>query len=258
MTAGWMTGISIKPAPKSNYWTGRNGQTVRATVLHIAEGSYAGSVDWLTNPVSGVSAHFMVGPAGEITQMVSILDTSYANGLSWINGRWVDPEGNVVSPRWPGLIPGVNPNFQTVSIEHAGHSGDVWTAAMIAADARILKFVATVYPMTWTVGDTLIGHRDISPVARAHCPGTGCPFDKIAAAANSTAPPLWSGPPGTYPVDLALKAYWERSGGIWQRDRYALGYALSPLINGIQRFERGRLRLKSDGTIEGLLLSELV
>jgi len=69
---------------------------------------------------------------------------------------------------------------------------------------------------------------------------------------------VWNGPPRTFPVDLALRSYYDRSGGIWKADRYALGYALSPLINGVQVFERGRLRIKPDGTIEALLLTELV
>jgi hypothetical protein len=139
-----------------------------------------------------VSSNFMVGPAGEITQMVSILDTSYANGLSWNGSNWVDPEGSVVHPSWSGLTPPINPIFTTFSIEHAGHSGDVWTPAMIAADARILQFVHATYPLVWQPHTTLIGHFEISPINRARCPGTGCPFDTIAAAANGGIPVLGS------------------------------------------------------------------
>lgn len=63
-------------------------------------------------------------------------------------------------------------------------------------------------------------------------------------------------PPGTFPVDARLELYWGRSGGVWQPDRYALGYAISALTNGVQQFERGALRLNLDGSISPLLRSE--
>lgn len=63
-------------------------------------------------------------------------------------------------------------------------------------------------------------------------------------------------PPGTVPVDPRLEAYWVRSGGIWQADRAAPGYALTPLVDGVQKFERSAFRLNPDGSISALLRSE--
>lgn len=223
---GWMPNATVKPAPTTNFYKGRAGQTCKAVVLHIAEGSYIGSTNWLTNPASGVSAHFIVSKAGDITQMVSLYDTAYANGLSWNGSTWIDPEGSHVTPPWPGLTPPTNPNFQTVSVEHEGHSGEAWTPAMIAADVHILEFVHTIYPLTWAPHTSLIGHFEISPVNRAHCPGTGCPFDTIAAAANGAGPM-----PG---VDYAALwgtawPYFAQSGIAteWRRAALTLGAATS-------------------------------
>lgn len=67
-------------------------------------------------------------------------------------------------------------------------------------------------------------------------------------------------PFGTVPVDPRLKDYWERSGGLWQPDKFALGYAVRQLdpATGVQLFERGGLRLNPDGRIDALLLREAV
>lgn len=246
MPAGWMSsGARIRPAPFSNYYKGREGQSVKAVVLHIAEGSYQGSANWLVNPASGVSAHFIVSRQGEITQMVSILDTAYTNGLSWNGSTWIDPEGAHVTPPWPGLTPPINPNFQTITVEHEGHSGDVWTPAMIAADVTILQFVHATYPLLWTPHKSLIGHYEISPVNRARCPGTGCPFDTIAAAATSGGgsvgpdyQAIWS---AKHP-EIAYNPTW----GIptqWRAERW-LGAVLTPeMYNNsdvvLQEFENG-------------------
>lgn len=188
---GWMPGAKVLPAPAGNFFKGRDGHAVKAAVLHIMQGSYQSGIDEFRRVGSIKSAHFCVSPTGDITQMVSIFDTAYANGLSYTNGRWIDPEETTVQPTWQGLTPPVNPNFQTVSIEHGGKSGDMWTPAMIAADATILRFVRAAYLVMivdWTPHTTLIGHYEISPINRAHCPGTGCPFQTIAAAANGNTP----------------------------------------------------------------------
>lgn len=38
-------------------------------IIHAACGSYAGTVSWLTNPNSEVSAHFVISKKGEITRL---------------------------------------------------------------------------------------------------------------------------------------------------------------------------------------------
>jgi hypothetical protein len=66
-------------------------------------------------------------------------------------------------------------------------------------------------------------------------------------------------PTDTTHIYPPLKDYWEASGGLWQSDRYALGYAkVRPKRNADgtieQVFERGILELYPDGTIQGRLL----
>ena len=83
-----------------------------AIVNHIMAGTLAGTDSWFANPASKVSSHFGVGKSGEIHQYVDLKNPAWANG-------------GVNNTTWPLLIPGVNPNYYTVSVEHEGYSGDV-------------------------------------------------------------------------------------------------------------------------------------
>ncbi len=50
------------------------GQTIDAIVIHTTEGSTnpQGTISWFQNPSSNVSAHYVIGYSGDITQMVSL------------------------------------------------------------------------------------------------------------------------------------------------------------------------------------------
>lgn len=238
---GWMPDVDQALSP--NKKTGRDGHAIEGAVMHIMDGSYQGSINWLINPVSGVSSHFAVALDGRITQLVNIFDTAYTNGLSWStkNNCWIDPENNAVKPSWKRLRPPINPNYQTVTIEHEGRKNQVWTDAMYAADRRILLYVASQVPgLAFVAHDTLIGHNEISPVARPYCPGPGVDFNRIVA--SLAAEPDWSKRWGTaWPyfassgIALAWRDAW-RAGTI-------LGAATSdelPIRGGLVRcFEAG-------------------
>jgi hypothetical protein len=74
--------------PDSNFSGAMKG--FMGLVLHIAEGSYQGTINWQKNPISDVSSHTVHGKAGERAQMLDINLTAWtqANG----NGWWVSVE----------------------------------------------------------------------------------------------------------------------------------------------------------------------
>lgn len=186
---GWMPGVSKIAVPASNFSVGNSGR--KAAVLHIVEGSAGSALHEFTAPTQK-SSHFVVSNTGAIWQLVSVLDTAYANGLSYKAGHWIDPEGNVVNPPWQGLTPPINPNFQTISIEREGYYQEQPSAAENAAVVRILQYVHSAFPSlipAWSFMQTLIGHCHISPVARKNCPGPHVDYAGIAAAANGTPTP---------------------------------------------------------------------
>lgn len=194
---GWMPGATKVAVPASNFSVGNFGR--KAAVIHIGEGSASAILGEFTPEGKEKSAHFVVSNAGNIWQCVSVLDTAYANGLSWNAAQkcWVDPEKNLLRARppvWPGLSPPTNPNRQTISIEREGYYRDVPSEAENAAVVHILQYVHEVFPTfipAWSFMQTLIGHCHISPVARANCPGPHVDYAGLAAAANGKPlPPL--------------------------------------------------------------------
>jgi N-acetyl-anhydromuramyl-L-alanine amidase AmpD len=176
----------------TKFWTGNQGR--RAVVMHIAQGSYDAAVTWLSdaqmNPNS--SAHFVLAKDGRIAQLVSVNDSAWANGLGWQNNQWVNPSGHPVTPSWQDIVPGVNPNWYTISVEHEGVFTDQWTSEMYAANNRLLQWLATQFgsidasPLfPFVPHRNLIGHYEIDPVDRPNCPGPNVNYSKITADADA-------------------------------------------------------------------------
>lgn len=176
----------------TKFWTGNQGR--RGVVLHIAQGSYDAAVSWLsnaqTNPNS--SAHFVIAKDGRISQLVSINDSAWANGLGWQDNKWTNGSGQEVKPTWQDIIAGVNPNWYTISIEHEGVYTEAWTAQMYDANTRLLAWIANqvgsletspLFP--FVAHRNLIGHYEIDPLDRANCPGPTVNYFKISADTNA-------------------------------------------------------------------------
>ena len=115
-----MPGVPYLGPPDSN-WSGA-GATVRppnGMVVHIAEGSYQGTINWQRNPDADVSSFFVTSRAGEIAQMLD-LDLM----------AWTQAAGN---PNWVG-------------VENEGFHTDQFTDAQVTANARIYAWMVTVWP----------------------------------------------------------------------------------------------------------------
>lgn len=176
-----------KPSP--NVTPGRAGSAARAVVLHIAQGLNSDDT-WLTKPVSKVSSQFFLHRDGALFQLVSLLDTAWANGLTWVKGRPYTSKKPLrrVYPTWPLLVPGIDPNAQTISVELEGFSGEPLTGAQEhALDGLLLWLLGQLAIPAWSAGTTLIGHADINPRDKAFCPGPSVNVAAIAARVNSHA-----------------------------------------------------------------------
>jgi len=177
----------------TKYYADNQGR--RAVVIHIAQGSYAAAVRWLQdaqlNPNS--SAHFVIAQDGRVAQLVSVNNGAWANGLRWNadaaqpnGGYWTNARGARVKPAWQDLVPGQNPNYYTISIEHEGYYQETWTPEMYAANNALLVWLAEQFDIWWTPYRNLIGHYAIDNVDRPNCPGPTVDFVKMAADANTT------------------------------------------------------------------------
>ncbi|MFI6259850.1 N-acetylmuramoyl-L-alanine amidase [Micromonospora zamorensis] len=83
-----------------NYQAGRSSR-ITTIVVHVTQGSYAGTVSWFQNPSAGVSAHYVVKSSnGEITQMVREGDTAYHARSANPYAVGIEHEGFVDNPTW--------------------------------------------------------------------------------------------------------------------------------------------------------------
>ncbi|WP_405098090.1 N-acetylmuramoyl-L-alanine amidase [Micromonospora sp. NBC_01412] len=84
----------------ANYGAGRSSR-ITTVILHVTQGSYAGTISWFQNPSSGVSAHYVIKSSnGEITQMVREGDTAYHARAGNAYGVGIEHEGYVDNPAW--------------------------------------------------------------------------------------------------------------------------------------------------------------
>ncbi|MCZ0980143.1 peptidoglycan-binding protein [Streptomyces diastatochromogenes] len=105
------SGATWKPIP-TNYTAGGQ-DSVRGVVIHIMDGSYAGTDSWFRNPAAQASSHFGTSRAGQLCQWV---DTA--------NRAWAQAGGNRT---W-------------LSIENEGRGGDALTDAQLSRCAEVLAW----------------------------------------------------------------------------------------------------------------------
>lgn len=88
------------PADANNYAKGRSA-TIDKVIIHVTQGSYAGSISWFQNPASEVSSHYVVRSSdGEITQMVRDSDTAYHARSANASALGIEHEGFIDDPSW--------------------------------------------------------------------------------------------------------------------------------------------------------------
>lgn len=136
-------------------------------VLHIAQGSYEGTIAWGKNPNSDFSSHFVVAKSGAIAQLV---DTDY--------GSWCQSGGNQT---W-------------LSVENEGNVPDALTPAQLAANARILAKVSQVYGVPLQISNSPsvkgLGHHAMGGLAWGNhlsCPGQAIIDQKAAIVSAARA-----------------------------------------------------------------------
>ncbi|NEB93202.1 N-acetylmuramoyl-L-alanine amidase [Streptomyces bauhiniae] len=88
------------PANAANYAVGRTA-AISKVVIHVTEGSYAGTISWFQNPSAQVSAHYVVRSSdGQITQMVREKDTAWHARSGNATGVGIEHEGYIDNPSW--------------------------------------------------------------------------------------------------------------------------------------------------------------
>ncbi|MEV0810588.1 N-acetylmuramoyl-L-alanine amidase [Micromonospora sp. NPDC050200] len=128
------------PAYSGNYTVANRPSDYRVNyvVIHVTQGSYAGSISWFQNPAAKASAHYTFRSSdGAVTQSVREKD------IAWHAGNWTY-------------------NTQSIGIEHEGYVDDPswFTDAMYRASAALTRNLANKYgiPKDRT---HIIGHIEV-------------------------------------------------------------------------------------------------
>src|SRR5258708_16852944 len=88
----------------------KGGNVPRLHIVHIMQGTLAGTDAWFRDPISTVSAHFGVGKDGTVIQWVNTEDTAWH---------------------------AVAANHKSIGVEHEGFSGEPLTHLQLQATAEL-------------------------------------------------------------------------------------------------------------------------
>lgn len=169
-----MTPMVTKPImqsnPSPNYYVGNF--KAEAIVWHVTAGSGASALSWLTNPNSGASCNFLIMENGTIRMLVdpSTGKSAWTNGLDYDeypNGKRSDMSNPLVAS-W--IRNKINPNRRTISIEHAGRTGQDVNAVQIQASIHLTAWLCQQYNLT-PDRTHIIKHAQIDGIDRPYCPG---------------------------------------------------------------------------------------
>jgi N-acetylmuramoyl-L-alanine amidase len=135
-----------RPAASCNY-TDSNRETsydVRKIVIHVAEGSYSGTISWFENCAAQASAHYVVSREGRVAQCVRNED------IAWHAGWW-------------------DTNTHSIGIEHAGYvDNPYWfTGSMYHTSAKLSAWCCKEYEIPID-RKHIIGHDEVPG-----CSGSG-------------------------------------------------------------------------------------
>jgi len=144
-----------RPAASCNY-TNSNRETsydIRKVVIHVAEGSYSGTVSWLENCAAGASAHYVVSREGRVAQCVRDED------IAWHAGWW-------------------DTNTHSIGIEHAGYidNPDWFTRSMYHTSARLSAWCCKKYKIPID-RKHIIGHSQVPGCSSGSGGGVDCHTD---------------------------------------------------------------------------------
>lgn len=169
---------------KSPNVSSRNGWKPDIIVCHITDGAYAGSITWLCNPESHISAHYVVGRNGQMSQLVDLQQAAWCNGTQTGKSGSAQYTGNATA----ALVKQrkVNANLYTISIECEGFDSthgiltDVQFSTLVSLIKSIRQQVKSIFGIDIPLDrDHIIGHCEITPREKPNCPGHDFPYDRL-------------------------------------------------------------------------------
>lgn len=132
--------IDFKQSP--NYKKGINKKNEVIVLHHTAGKSFKSDLNWMLDPAAKVSAHYLIGPKGEITQLVE------DQNIAWHAGK----------SEWKG-----QPNVNAFSIG-VECTGDTTKAPFTDDQFEALVFLTKKLMKKYDIdAEDVVSHREISP-----------------------------------------------------------------------------------------------
>lgn len=134
-------GIDFKASPNHSV---RDGAQIEMIVIHATVGSYASSLNWLRNPVSRVSTHYLIRKDGLVTQLVADDRAAWHAGTS----------------AWRGMNSGAIQHCSIgIELENANDGHDPYPAAQLTATRALCQILITRYGI---LRGNVVRHLDIA------------------------------------------------------------------------------------------------
>ncbi|MEM6855423.1 MAG: N-acetylmuramoyl-L-alanine amidase, partial [Planctomycetota bacterium] len=183
--------------PSPNFSNRNFGTTIDSIVLHTTEGSTSSALNWLQNPASQVSAHYIISPYGTLYQMVDL------DKKAWHATYY---------------------NSRSIGIEMVGFAGqqDTWNAFNLNKLIDVIAWLVHTYdiPLEHPTGDAydypndtfnapgIVNHSQVQPWNKGD-PGPFFPMDSTLAAVKKRLTPILLGDyNGNGEVDAADYTLW--------------------------------------------------
>lgn len=158
------SGLVARWQPSPNFGKRAEGLPVDIIILHYTDMPTASAaIDWLCNPASKVSCHYVIAEDGTITQLVTEADRAWHAGVSSWHGE-------------------TDMNSRSIGIEicNLGHDHGYPDFPPVQVDA-VIALCRDISARHGIKPQAVLAHSDIAP-ARKRDPGEKFPWGRLAAA----------------------------------------------------------------------------
>lgn len=137
-------------------------QPITMVVLHYTEMQpVEQALGKLTNPDSGVSAHYLIGESGVVTQLVPEAKRAWHAGVSYWRGN-----------------KDVNSASIGIELDHPGHAGGYREFSDMQFD-KLVPLLARILKEHDIPRANVVGHSDVAPMRKTD-PGELFPWERLA------------------------------------------------------------------------------
>lgn len=162
-----------------NKYIGHNNMVPDIIVCHISF-DYGRILNNFYNESLEVSAHYVVSKDGKYKQIVSLENSSWANGTSLNETSDVYYKlstSSIIKNRK------INANYYTYSIEHESYDGTLTEKeyqTSLKLMIEIIDYIKKTYNKDFIIDrEHIIAHKEVNPIVRKVCPGDNFPFDRF-------------------------------------------------------------------------------